>query len=168
MLLGAGSYIYGVPEYFSEYENIVFGKVDFADFVRHTPVDALWSSGTLTRRGFYLNNMSNALRLVLLMRFGGVYLDTDVVSLRPLPKDERNFLVAHETNNVNNAIMRFSRRHPFVNFTLSQLANNFKASKWGNQVKLRPGKFQSEMQRVQTIGADPDHGVCSEVLPALD
>ena len=37
--------------------------------------------------GYFLNNVSNVLRIVLLLllRFGGLYFDSDVISTKPVP-----------------------------------------------------------------------------------
>ena len=45
----------------------------------------------------------------------------------------QNFIVADEVDKVNNAVMRFRRGHPFLNFMLGELVSNFRSTKWGNQ-----------------------------------
>ena len=37
---------------------------------------------------YFLNNVSNVLRIVMLLRFGGLYFDSDVISLKPVPDAE--------------------------------------------------------------------------------
>jgi mannosyltransferase OCH1-like enzyme len=77
------------------------------------------------------------LRIVMLLRYGGTYFDNDVISVKPLLKGEKNknFLVAHEWEKVNNAVMRFEMGHLFLEFLLVELAKNFQGDKWGNQVR---------------------------------
>jgi hypothetical protein len=66
VLIGLDSNLASVPDYIDEeYDNIVFARVDFDGLVKGTPVEKLWNTGTLTMRGHYLNNMSNALRIVI-------------------------------------------------------------------------------------------------------
>ena len=45
----------------------------------------------------------------------------------------QNFIVASEVDQVNNAVMRFQRGHPFLRFMLGEMVSNFRSTKWGNQ-----------------------------------
>ena len=60
-------------------------QVDFKKLVADTSASKLWGTGAVTKTGHFLNNISNVLRIVLLLNFGGIYLDSDVISLRPMP-----------------------------------------------------------------------------------
>ena len=77
-----------VPGYISTYKNIIFAKDNFSKLVADTTVSKLWKSGAITSTGFYLNNISNVLRIVLLLKFGGVYFDSDVISIQQVPPDQ--------------------------------------------------------------------------------
>eukprot|EP00958_Prasinococcus_capsulatus_P029744 scaffold7655_cov417-Prasinococcus_capsulatus_cf.AAC.5 len=63
---------------------------------------------------FLLNNLSNAFRLAALLAHGGIYLDMDVILLRD------NILFMGPTigdqglEELNNAVLKFPRRHPFL------------------------------------------------------
>ena len=61
-------------------------QVDFKQLVANTPTSELWGTGAVTKKRHYLNNISNMLRIVLLLNFGGVYLDSDVITVRPIPR----------------------------------------------------------------------------------
>ena len=88
VLISNDSNLATVPEYISSYKNIIFAKVNFSKLVNNTSPSKLWKSGAITRSGFYLNNISNVLRILLLLKFGGVYLDSDVISIQQLPRDQ--------------------------------------------------------------------------------
>ena len=83
------SMLVNVPGFFGEYKNVVFAKVDFGRFVANTSAAKVWSTGAITKVGYFLNNISNVLRIVLLLRFGGVYFDSDVISAKPVPDNEQ-------------------------------------------------------------------------------
>ena len=89
ILISTHSMLTNAPEYLSLEYNLVLTRVDFGRLVAGTPAAALWSSGAVSRVGYFLNNVSNLLRIVLLIRFGGIYFDSDVVSLKPLPEAEQ-------------------------------------------------------------------------------
>ncbi|KAM0030191.1 putative glycosyltransferase, DXD sugar-binding, alpha 1,4-glycosyltransferase [Helianthus debilis subsp. tardiflorus] len=60
-------------------------------------------------------NLSNLLWLCLLYKFGGVYMDTDVMWSR-----------------LNNAVMVFDKMHPLVYKFIEEFALTFNGNKWGH------------------------------------
>ncbi|XP_059292168.1 uncharacterized protein At4g19900 [Lycium ferocissimum] len=83
-------------------------------------------------------NLSNLLRLGLLYKFGGIYLDTDVIVLKSFRK-LRNVIGAQtidvETRNwsrLNNAVMIFDKGHPLLYKFIEEFALTFDGNKWGH------------------------------------
>lgn len=83
-------------------------------------------------------NLSNLLRLGLLYKFGGVYIDTDVIVLRSFKK-LRNAIGAQtidaETKSwtrLNNAVMIFDKGHPLLYKFIEEFALTFDGNKWGH------------------------------------
>ncbi|CAM0903665.1 unnamed protein product [Alopecurus aequalis] len=83
-------------------------------------------------------NLSNLLRLALLYRYGGVYMDADVVLLRSL-EGLRNAIGAQAVDAVtgdwirlNNAVMVFDGGHPMLREFIAEFATTFDGSKWGH------------------------------------
>nr|GMC81556.1 lactosylceramide 4-alpha-galactosyltransferase [Ipomoea batatas] len=83
-------------------------------------------------------NLSNLLRLGLLYKFGGIYLDTDVIVLKSF-EPLRNAIGAQtmnlETRNwsrLNNAVMVFDKGHPLVSKFIQEFALTFDGNKWGH------------------------------------
>uniref|UniRef100_A0A5B6YVK3 Putative lactosylceramide 4-alpha-galactosyltransferase n=1 Tax=Davidia involucrata TaxID=16924 RepID=A0A5B6YVK3_DAVIN len=83
-------------------------------------------------------NLSNLLRLALLYKFGGVYIDTDVLVLKRFVK-LRNVIGAQtmdvETGNwsrLNNAVMIFDKGHPLLYKFIEEFAHTFNGNKWGH------------------------------------
>ena len=75
-----------IPSYFMNFPNVVFARVNFTDLVARTSASKLWTNGTITKTGHFLNNISNILRTILLLCFGGVYFDSDVISVKQVPR----------------------------------------------------------------------------------
>ena len=90
---------------------------------------------------------SDAIRLVLVYKYGGFYSDLDMVILKPLTKF-RNVLSCDENGSeeykdvkdqpddflgkkVSNAIFHFEKEHVFINECLQRFATNFDG-KWGS------------------------------------
>ena len=88
VLISIDSNLATVPEYISYYKNIIFAKVNFSQLVKNTSLSKLWESGAITRSGYYHTNISDVLRILLLLKFGGVYLDSDVISIHQIPRDQ--------------------------------------------------------------------------------
>ncbi|XP_073311136.1 uncharacterized protein At4g19900-like [Primulina huaijiensis] len=83
-------------------------------------------------------NLSNLLRLGLLYRFGGIYLDTDIVVLKSL-WGLRNMIGAQtidlETgkwSRLNNAVLIFDEGHPLLFKFIQEFALTFDGNKWGH------------------------------------
>lgn len=82
-------------------------------------------------------NLSNLLRLGLLYRFGGIYLDTDIIVMKSFA-GLRNVIGAQtidETGNwsrLNNAVMVFEKKHPLLFKFIEEFALTFDGSKWGH------------------------------------
>lgn len=74
----------------------------------------------------------------MLYKFGGVYLDTDAIVLKPL-NDLRNVIGAQtmdqQTGNwsrLNNAVMISDRKHPFLYKFIQEFYVKFNGNKWGH------------------------------------
>ena len=79
-----------IPEYFNGHlKNVIFARIDYAELVANTPLAEIWSKGVITTIGYYLNNISDAVRVIVLWRFGGTYLDSDIISVKPLPSQHQ-------------------------------------------------------------------------------
>ena len=83
-------------------------------------------------------NLSNLLRLALLYKFGGIYIDTDFVVLKSF-SGLRNAIGAQtidlETRNwsrLNNAVMIFDKHHPLLLKFIEEFALTFNGNKWGH------------------------------------
>ena len=83
-------------------------------------------------------NLSNLLRLTLLYKFGGIYIDTDVIILQNFT-NLRNAIGAQtmdlKTGNwsrLNNAVMIFDKNHPLLLQFIKEFATTFDGNKWGH------------------------------------
>ena len=89
VLVSATAMLNNVPSYFEQnYTNLVFAKVNFTQFLAATPASKYWSSNDINA-GYGLENIGDVLRVVLVLLFGGTYFDTDVISLKTIPDQEK-------------------------------------------------------------------------------
>lgn len=104
-------------------------RFDLASVYEGTPF-AEWYQRRDWDMGYRGIHLSDSFRLVLLYRFGGIYLDTDVVSYRSF--DGIGVSVGLEDPWViNNAVMSFTPRHSFVDQLMHNFVLRFRNDVWG-------------------------------------
>ncbi|CDY67484.1 BnaCnng55220D [Brassica napus] len=83
-------------------------------------------------------NLSNLLRLVLLYKFGGIYLDTDFIILKSLTNLHNVIgaqavdLVTRKWSRLNNAVLIFDKNHPLLERFINEFTRTFNGNKWGH------------------------------------
>ena len=77
-----------VPDYLvKHYQNIIMARADFTNLVSNTLLAKIWQESSHTK--YFLNNISDIIRVILLWRYGGTYFDNDVISLKPVPQEHK-------------------------------------------------------------------------------
>ncbi|KAG2690816.1 hypothetical protein I3843_09G203600 [Carya illinoinensis] len=101
-------------------------------------------------------NLSNLLRLAVLYKYGGVYMDTDFIVLKPLTGLKNSIgaqsmdMESKKWNRLNNAFLAFDMNHPLLFKFMQEFAYTFDGNKWGHngpylvsrvvgRVRRRPG-----------------------------
>ncbi|XP_059296672.1 uncharacterized protein LOC132049765 [Lycium ferocissimum] len=81
-------------------------------------------------------NLSNLIRLAVLYKYGGVYLDTDFIILKDFSR-LRNSIGAQSVSangnwtRLNNAVLIFDKKHPLLYKFMEEFASSFDGNKWG-------------------------------------
>ncbi|PON43539.1 Alpha 1,4-glycosyltransferase domain containing protein [Parasponia andersonii] len=121
---------------------ILAAEPDLPFLVKNTSAEA-WleemKTGTKDPGSIPLSqNLSNLMRLVMLYKYGGIYLDTDVVVLRDFT-GLRNTVgaqsvdaISKEWTRLNGAVMVFDINHPLLADFLDEFALTFDGSRWGH------------------------------------
>ncbi|KAK4874653.1 hypothetical protein RN001_014013 [Aquatica leii] len=116
-----------------DYKNIKFLHVDFKNLIKDTPVEYLYKDGHFKNTKFPVIVSSDITRLLILQKYGGVYLDLDVIvlkSLLDLPSDYVGVMLAHYANN---AVLRFSQNdnsQQLIQHCLELLSANNISNEW--------------------------------------
>ncbi|CAN0879785.1 Lactosylceramide 4-alpha-galactosyltransferase [Linum grandiflorum] len=99
-------------------------------------------------------NLSNLIRIAMIYKYGGVYLDTDFIVLKDF-SGLRNAVGAqtvdsttNQWSSINNAVIIFDRGHPMVLEFIKEFANTFNGNKWGNN---GPAMFTRVFERVVDV-----------------
>ncbi|CAN7998490.1 unnamed protein product, partial [Ixodes hexagonus] len=109
--------------------NFKVARVDVKSLVNGTALNGWYHSDVWIVSPFRTNHFSDALRLLVLWKYGGVYADMDVLVLKD---------VSHLQNSVSrelfpligNSMMTFQRGHPFLLACLQEFAINYKPRRW--------------------------------------
>lgn len=103
-------------------------------------------------------NLSNLLRIVLLYRFGGIYLDTDVLVLKSF-KPLRNSIgaqtvdaVTRKWSRLNNAVMIFDKGHPLLREFIQEFAQTFDGNKWGHNGPYLVSRVVARLSLIRPSG----------------
>ena len=73
--------------------NIIVERPETEKLIQGTPAEHWWSNIEKWKTGpFFFSHHTEILRLATLWHYGGVYLDTDVIIMKPLKPDLHNCL----------------------------------------------------------------------------
>ena len=67
-----------------EYQNFQIRYLNITQYAEGTPIEALINKGELSRSKYQIEHTADVLRFLTLWKYGGTYLDLDVVVLKPL------------------------------------------------------------------------------------
>lgn len=140
---------------------------DFPYLFRNTPAEPWFDrllQGEVDAGNVPLGqNLSNLLRLAILYKYGGVYMDTDVIVLRSFD-GLRNAIGAQSVDSktgnwsrLNNAVMVFDEKHPLLHNFMEEFARTFNGYKWGHNGPYLVSRV------VQRVAGNP--GLEFRVLP---
>ncbi|KAH8262905.1 hypothetical protein KR044_001773, partial [Drosophila immigrans] len=87
------------------YSNIHLRYLNIWRYAKDTPIEKWLKQGDLFHSEYLTEHMSDLLRLITLYRFGGIYMDLDVVVLRSLELLPLNFVGAHDNETLGNAVI---------------------------------------------------------------
>ncbi|KXJ75779.1 hypothetical protein RP20_CCG011070 [Aedes albopictus] len=113
--------------------NIRLRHVNLETFAVGSPVEKLFIEGALSKSSFIVEHTADVLRLLTLYKYGGTYLDTDVVVRRTLNILQPNYLGSEGSGYVANGVINLQATgygHEFAEACLKDLALNFDGTQW--------------------------------------
>ncbi|XP_049869415.1 lactosylceramide 4-alpha-galactosyltransferase-like [Pectinophora gossypiella] len=97
----------GILSSLQAYENVVIARVYLSQIVKDTPLERVLTENLLETSEYRYAHVSDIIRLLLLWKFGGVYMDLDIVVLKPFDDLGPDFAGLDAPNSVNTAVMGF-------------------------------------------------------------
>ncbi|KAH8404536.1 hypothetical protein KR222_011798, partial [Zaprionus bogoriensis] len=92
------------------YKNVQLRQLNLWQYAKDTPIEDWVNKGELLASSFLTEHTSDLLRLLSVFRFGGIYLDIDVVVLRSLEYVPLNYVGAHDNVTLGNAVISLEPR----------------------------------------------------------
>ncbi|CAG0922852.1 unnamed protein product [Notodromas monacha] len=113
------------------YPNVMFINLDIVQWLNGTILLPWLSKNLLDKSPFKTPQATNALRYATLFKYGGLYLDTDVIVMRPMD-DLVNDIGLQFNDELNGAVLAFEKHHPFMEACMNELSAKFNPYKWGS------------------------------------
>ena len=125
--------------------NIIVERPDVPYLIRGTPAEAWYQGIDKWKNGeYFFSHITEIIRLATLWKYGGVYLDTDVVVMRELDNlhnavgtelaDERG-----EAKVLNGAVLAFRKGSTFIHECMVEFNTTYRIDSWGwNGATLPP------------------------------
>ncbi|ENN76908.1 lactosylceramide 4-alpha-galactosyltransferase isoform X2 [Dendroctonus ponderosae] len=117
-----------------KYRNVRIYHIDMDRYFMNTPVESLWKQQQMKQSRFAQSHTSDVLRFLTLWKYGGIYLDLDVIVTKSLDDLGTDFTGFESKTSVAAGILSFNYTgdgHDFANSCLEDLKNNFKGHDWG-------------------------------------
>uniref|UniRef100_A0A673TKF9 Alpha-1,4-N-acetylglucosaminyltransferase n=1 Tax=Suricata suricatta TaxID=37032 RepID=A0A673TKF9_SURSU len=115
----------------SAIDNVFLFPLDMKMLFEDTPLLSWYTHINASVESNWLHVSSDASRLAIIWKYGGIYMDTDVISIRPIP--EENFLAAQASRYSSNGVFGFLPRHPFLWECMENFVEHYDSAIWGNQ-----------------------------------
>ncbi|XP_058789629.1 lactosylceramide 4-alpha-galactosyltransferase-like [Phymastichus coffea] len=137
----------GLVDQLLRYGNVRVMRLLVAEYLRDTPLERWFAEGRVLRTSYWpRSHMSDVLRYLTLWKFGGIYLDLDVVVTRSL-EDLSNFAGAEDWMDVAAGVIGLAANglgRRVADACLRDLMRNFRGNLWGNN---GPGVITRTLQK---------------------
>ncbi|XP_070502772.1 lactosylceramide 4-alpha-galactosyltransferase-like [Chironomus tepperi] len=138
-----------------QYPNLKFVSINHNSFPIGSPLGTFFiNNDEIMKSEFVIVHMSDAYRLLILWKYGGLYYDTDVISLKTAENMPQNFACDDgEGDIVANGIMRFDR-HKGRNLTemfIKYMIDNYNADEWGTNGPIVITKILRDICKTESI-----------------
>ncbi|GFU30757.1 lactosylceramide 4-alpha-galactosyltransferase [Nephila pilipes] len=131
-------------------ENVRLFRVDFGHLMFDTPLWYWYIRGKWKTSPFKVLHISDALRLCIIWRYGGLYLDLDVVVLQSL-SNLRNTTTTDNGKNVATALLAFDPGHPLLQNTIRDYASHYAPKEFAKNGPLLLNKNFKKMCGVTKV-----------------
>ncbi|KAF7285296.1 hypothetical protein GWI33_011425 [Rhynchophorus ferrugineus] len=148
------------------YQNVHIFHINVLNLIKDSPVEKLWKTGKIEQSLYPLVHTSDIFRLLVLWKYGGIYMDLDVVVMKSLEMFPENFIGAQSPDILANGVMSFDKNgkgHEFVDKCLKDLAENFDGQKWSHNGPLLVTRILKQLCQNASIHFTILAGQCDDI-----
>ncbi|XP_063771608.1 alpha-1,4-N-acetylglucosaminyltransferase-like [Pseudophryne corroboree] len=127
----------------ASFANVYFFPLRMEELFTDTPFLPWFKKVNPKKERYWTHVSSDACRFALIWKYGGIYMDTDVISIRPIPKD--HFVAAQSIDITSSSVFGLSACNNVTWEFMENFVQNYRGSKWGHQ---GPGVFTRVMKRM--------------------
>ncbi|KAF8796923.1 Lactosylceramide like protein [Argiope bruennichi] len=134
----------------TQLSNVQLLRMDMALLVEDTPLWHWYKKGKWKSSPFRTVHVSDALRLSIIWKYGGIYLDTDVVVLRSL-SHLHNTTTTDNGKNLGSAFLAFEPYHPLLQATITDFATSYTPSDFASNGPVLLDKHFKQRCHVELV-----------------
>ncbi|XP_077344755.1 alpha-1,4-N-acetylglucosaminyltransferase-like [Lithobates pipiens] len=112
-------------------DNIHIFPLIMEDIFNNTPLFNWYKKINTTLERYWIHVSSDGCRLALIWKYGGMYMDTDIISMRPIP--HMVFLAGESNQYSSNGVFGFSPHHNYTWTCMEDFVQNYDGNGWGHQ-----------------------------------
>ncbi|XP_068136510.1 alpha-1,4-N-acetylglucosaminyltransferase-like [Hyperolius riggenbachi] len=115
----------------SSFPNVYFFPLRMDELFNNTPLMTWFKKTDPKKERYWTHVSSDACRFAMIWKYGGIYMDTDVISIRPIP--EADFLAGEHSQSTSSAVFGLSPHHNLTWQFMESFVENYRGDKWGHQ-----------------------------------
>ncbi|XP_043935571.1 alpha-1,4-N-acetylglucosaminyltransferase-like [Protopterus annectens] len=120
-----------VLQFLKSLERVEVCPLDPDLLLKNTPLQRWYTNADPAQETFWTHVQSDAFRYAVLWQFGGLYLDTDVITFKPVP--DGNFLGYQSSELINGAVLSSKDHSAFMQSCMEDFVDNYQGAVWGQQ-----------------------------------
>ncbi|XP_051885929.1 lactosylceramide 4-alpha-galactosyltransferase-like isoform X2 [Pristis pectinata] len=114
------------------FPNVEIKPIDLNEIFADTPLSFWYSQLNPWWQPYLITTIADATRLAIMWKYGGIYLDTDIIVLKNL-LNLTNSIGREQRYLVNTAFLAFNQHHDFIGRCLKDFVEHFNGWIWGHQ-----------------------------------
>uniref|UniRef100_A0A8C5PAN6 Alpha 1,4-glycosyltransferase domain-containing protein n=1 Tax=Leptobrachium leishanense TaxID=445787 RepID=A0A8C5PAN6_9ANUR len=117
----------------SYFQNVYLFPLRAYELFAQTPLLEWYTEVDLTKEKKVnpIHVTSDGCRLACIWKYGGIYFDSDIISMRPIP--QKNFLAAESEKLCANSVFGLNQYHVLAWTCMEDFARNYNGGEWGYQ-----------------------------------
>ncbi|XP_029473164.1 alpha-1,4-N-acetylglucosaminyltransferase-like [Rhinatrema bivittatum] len=115
----------------SSIRNVYILPLNFGNVFKDTPLLPWYQKVITHKERFWAHVSAEACRLALIWKYGGIYMDTNIISMKLIP--EEDFIATETAQDCSSGVFGFQQSHQFLWGCMEDYVKNYEGAIWGQQ-----------------------------------